>query len=46
VVPGASYQVNAYDCREFTHTIYVDGEPQVARGTACRQEDGSWRTVA
>ena len=29
-------------CREFQHTIYVDGEQQQAYGTACRQPDGSW----
>jgi surface antigen len=45
VVPGASYQVNSLSCREFTHTIYVKGQPQAARGTACREANGSWRTV-
>jgi surface antigen len=29
-------------CREFQHTIYVDGEQQQAYGTTCRQPDGSW----
>lgn len=45
VVPGATYQVNSLSCREFTHTIYVKGQPQAARGTACREANGSWRTV-
>ena len=45
VVPGPAYTVNALDCRDYTHTIYVDGQPQVARGTACRQPDGTWRPV-
>jgi surface antigen len=45
VVPGALYRVNAYNCREYTQTIYIDDRPAVARGTACRQPDGSWRTV-
>ena len=25
--------------RAFTHTIYIDGQPQTARGTACRNPD-------
>jgi surface antigen len=47
VVPGAAYRVNTYDCREYTHTIHTrDGAPEVARSTACRQADGSWRAIA
>ena len=26
-------------------TVYIDGKPEVARGTACKQPDGSWRPV-
>ena len=45
VVAGASYHVNSYDCRDYTHTIYIDGRPQIARGTACKQPDGTWRPI-
>lgn len=46
VTPGPRYRsANAYDCRDYTHTIYIDGRPEVARGTACRQPDGTWRPV-
>lgn len=45
IVPGAPYQQNGTYCRPFTHTIYVSGSPQTARGTACRQPDGTWQTV-
>jgi surface antigen len=45
IVPGKYYQQNGQYCRPYTHTIYVSGEPQTARGTACRQADGSWKTV-
>jgi len=45
VVPGPRYRVNASDCRDYTHRIWAGGEPQAARGTACRQEDGTWREV-
>jgi surface antigen len=46
VVPGAPYRVNDMTCREYTHTITIDGKPQVGRGSACRSADGSWRTVS
>jgi surface antigen len=46
VVPGPAYQRSAMTCRQYTHTIYIDGRPQVARGTACRNPDGSWTAVA
>jgi surface antigen len=42
VVPGPAYQRNAQTCRSFTHTIYIDGRPEAARGTACRGPDGRW----
>lgn len=46
VVPGASYRRGSMDCRDYTHTIYIDGRPQTMRGTACRNPDGTWRNVA
>lgn len=45
ITPGPAYAVNQYTCRDYTHTIYVDGRPQTLRGTACRQPDGSWRPL-
>lgn len=45
IVPGKPYQQGSQFCRPFTHTIYVSGEPQTARGTACRNADGTWQTV-
>jgi surface antigen len=45
VVPGPAYQANGATCRPFTETIYVDGAPQMARGTACRNPDGTWTAV-
>jgi len=45
IVPGKPYQQGSSFCRPFTHTIYVGGQPQTARGTACRQPDGTWSTV-
>ncbi|HMM14403.1 MAG TPA: hypothetical protein PKA57_07205, partial [Parvibaculum sp.] len=49
---GAQYQVTpmrTYQnpqglyCREYQTSIYIDGYPQDAYGTACRQPDGSWQ---
>ncbi len=45
VVPGPSYDRAGNTCREFTHTIYINGRPESARGTACRNPDGTWSVV-
>ena len=42
IVPGADYQARGTRCRDFTHTIYLDGRPQATRSTACRNPDGTW----
>src|SRR2546427_2131594 len=46
IVLGTAYQSNGLQCRPYTHTIYIDGKPQVARGNACRNPDGTWTAVA
>jgi surface antigen len=46
VIPGPRYRVNNYDCRDYTHRIWTSGEQQVARGTACRQDNGAWRPIS
>jgi len=43
VVPSRPYRQRGQNCRDYTHTIYIDGQPEVLRGTACRAEDGTWR---
>ncbi len=46
ITPVKTYQNNAgQNCREFTQTINVGGQSQKAFGTACRQNDGSWKIV-
>jgi surface antigen len=46
VIPDAPYrQGNGY-CRQYTHTIYIDGRQEAMRGTACRNPDGTWRSAA
>ena len=46
IVPGPAYDQRGMKCRSFTHTIYIDGQPQTARGSACRNPDGSWTPLA
>lgn len=46
VVPSRPYKRSGSDCRDYTHTIYISGRPEVMRGTACRNPDGTWRSVA
>jgi surface antigen len=46
VTPGPYYERPGYArCREFAHTIYIDGRPETARGVACREPDGTWTPV-
>ena len=35
-----------HQCREFTRTIIIGGEPQQGVGTACLHSDGSWQIVS
>lgn len=46
VVPGPAYQTNGGSCRQYTHTVYIDAKPQIERGTACRNADGTWSTAS
>jgi surface antigen len=46
IVAGPPYAYQSYQrCREFTHTVYVNGQPQTGRGIACRNPDGTWTQV-
>jgi surface antigen len=45
VVPGPAYQANGATCRQYTETIFIDGNPQIARNTACRNPDGTWTAM-
>jgi len=46
VVAGAKYRVNDRECREFVHTMDVRGTVLKSRGTACREENGTWKTIS
>lgn len=36
------YSVGSQNCRQYTHRLEAGGATQEARGTACRNPDGSW----
>lgn len=42
VVAAQPYRVGSQDCRQYAHTVTVRGASKTARGTACRNSDGSW----
>lgn len=42
VVAAQPYRVGSQDCRQYSHTVFDGGATQTARGTACRNADGSW----
>ena len=42
VVAAPPYQVGSQNCRQYTHTVVINGAQQEARGAACRNKDGSW----
>ena len=46
VTPVETYQrADGVYCRDFEQTITVDGETELAGGTACRQSDGTWQVI-
>jgi surface antigen len=47
IVPGPYHSRGSYQrCRDYSHTIYIGGRPQVARGVACRNPDGTWTQIS
>lgn len=45
VTPVKTYQSDGRPCRDYTTTAVIDGQTQTLHGTACRQEDGSWKSL-
>ena len=45
VAVGPYVRVNNLDCRDFTHTVKVNGQDFVKKGTACREQNGNWAVV-
>ncbi|MCP1198119.1 RT0821/Lpp0805 family surface protein [Notoacmeibacter sp. MSK16QG-6] len=45
VVAYQPYRVGRQDCRQFTHTLTIEGDIRALKGAACRTEDGSWTVI-
>ncbi|WP_224004900.1 hypothetical protein [Aureimonas sp. SA4125] len=46
VVPTQLYRIGSQDCRGYSQTVIARGKTMKQVGTACRGEDGLWKTVA
>jgi surface antigen len=42
VVAAQPYRVGSQDCRQYIHELTLSGATSSARGTACRNNDGTW----
>jgi surface antigen len=40
---GQSFYENGRECRNFTQTVQINGQPRQASGVVCRAQDGSWQ---
>jgi surface antigen len=46
VTPTRTYQrADGTYCRDYEQTVEVDGQVELATGTACRESDGTWRAI-
>jgi surface antigen len=45
IVPGPAYDRKGAQCRGYSHSVTINGEVEIARGTACRGTDGIWSAV-
>ena len=46
IVPGRPYKKGDQYCRTYTHTITRGGSPEIVKGVACREGNGTWRGVS
>ncbi|MEW9806794.1 hypothetical protein ABUE31_12450 [Mesorhizobium sp. ZMM04-5] len=42
VTAAQPYRVGSQDCRQYMQSVNAGGQTRSARGTACRNPDGSW----
>ena len=45
VVASRPFKQQNIFCRQFTHTVYIDGKPKILRGIACRDKKGRWQNI-
>lgn len=46
IVAAAPYQVGSQNCRQYSHTLTVEGRDTTTRGAACRNADGAWTPLS
>ncbi len=46
IIPSQPYRVGSQDCRQYEHTIVDRATESTVRGTACRNENGSWTLLS
>lgn len=46
IVPSQPYRVGSQDCRQYEHTVIDRGAESSVKGTACRNESGSWTLLS
>lgn len=45
VVGPPVYVQSGPPCRDYTNTVYIGGRPEIMRGRACQNPDGTWSPV-
>ncbi|MEA2819295.1 MAG: hypothetical protein QOJ86_1299 [Bradyrhizobium sp.] len=45
IVPGPAYDRKGAQCRGYSHSVTINGQLEIARGTACRSTDGVWSAI-
>ena len=46
IVPGHPYKKGDQYCRSYTHTINRGNSPEIVKGVACREDNGTWRGIS
>ena len=46
IVPGHPYKKSNQYCRSYTHTINRGNSPEIVKGVACREDNGTWRGIS
>ncbi len=46
ILPGPVSGAGSNSCREYSHTIYLNGRPSSGKGKACKTGSGRWNIVS
>ncbi len=45
ITPTRTYKTASGPCRDFTSVAVIEGRKETVQGAACRQSDGTWKTM-